>query len=456
MPCSRKSRRSDWGLETVSGLMEPFFFSFGAAGGGGGGSALDVCCVSASAREERVVEKVRRACGILSWRVHLRHCATGRALRSMTMMTMGEQLEDGEVIAWERELGDGILDAKPQLCGESSSPPSRHKDIHLEHQHSLTSLLPIMASKRAAVPARHLFNGFRATQHRTMATEAPLPTTTTAASPSSIPPGRPGPYRHPPNPFLKTATCTTHAFPSLEPTTFVQYPSTHLLLPLRKDILHRAVVYEGDMTRQGTASTKWRSEVHGSNRKIRPQKGTGAARLGDKKSPMLKGGGVAFGPKPRDFSTGLQKKVYDLAWRTALSYRYKKGELVVLEDLAEITGVHQNSMERYVRDMLRHNRFGNPDGRTLFVTLERREAFFTALEAENMGREARALDVLDVDVKDLLELGRVVIERPALEHLFEEHETDLRPDERLGKWARRAVLEYWNEMGRRGGAIAEA
>lgn len=188
------------------------------------------------------------------------------------------------------------------------------------------------------------------------------------------------------------------------------------------------------MTRQGTANTKWRSEVHGSNRKIRPQKGTGSARLGDKKSPMLRGGGVAFGPKPRDFATGLPRKVYDLAWRMALSYRYLRGELLLLEDEAEVVGVHPDSAQRYVREMLQHNRLGHADGRTLFVTLGRREALFAALETEKMGRHARAVDVLDVDVKDLLELGKVAIERSALEFIFQEHEADLGPQQRLNAW----------------------
>src|SRR5215469_10770260 len=58
-----------------------------------------------------------------------------------------------------------------------------------------------------------------------------------------------------------TVLTTLYSFPTLEPLEFVHYPSTHLLLPLRRDLLHRAVVYEGDKHRQGTASTKWRSEV---------------------------------------------------------------------------------------------------------------------------------------------------------------------------------------------------
>ncbi|KAK1051400.1 54S ribosomal protein yml6, mitochondrial [Friedmanniomyces endolithicus] len=248
------------------------------------------------------------------------------------------------------------------------------------------------------------------------------------------------PFQAQANPFIQTATVTTNAFPSFEPTGFATYPSTHLLLPLRKDILHRAVIYEGDMTRQGTASTKYRSEVHGSNRKIRPQKGTGKARLGNKKSPMLRGGGVAFGPHPRDFSTGLQRKVYDLAWRTALSYRYRQGELILIEGEVELEGVHENSAERYLKDLLR-------------------EGLYTALEGEHMGKEARAKDCVDVDVKDLLELGRVVMERSALEYILGKHEEDLAPGEKLHAWsrvARRAAYEERTRAGHNGDALPMA
>lgn len=232
------------------------------------------------------------------------------------------------------------------------------------------------------------------------------------------------PFQQPPNPFLSSATCTLHDFPSVEPKTFTTYPSTHLLLPLRRDILHRAIVFEGDATRQGTANTKYRTEVHGSNRKVRPQKGTGRARLGDKKSPMLKGGGVAFGPKPRDFSTELPSKIYDLAWRTALSYRYKKGELVVLDAPAEID-VEGPGAARWLKDLLRWNKWGNTNGGSLIVTAERRKNLFAALQHPGMDKEARALVVGKVDVKDLLESGRVVIEKKALDQIFQKHSSDL-------------------------------
>ncbi|KAL6309895.1 ribosomal protein L4 [Sparassis latifolia] len=103
--------------------------------------------------------------------------------------------------------------------------------------------------------------------------------------------------------------------------------------PIRRDILHLCVVHHLDSLRQGTASTKTRGEVRGSGRKIRPQKHSGRARFGDGQSPMLRGGGVAFGPKPRDFATKLNRKVLQMGMRVALSARVKENCLGVVESL---------------------------------------------------------------------------------------------------------------------------
>lgn len=83
--------------------------------------------------------------------------------------------------------------------------------------------------------------------------------------------------------------------------------------------------------RQGTHSTKGRSEIKGSTRKLRRQKGTGAARIGNIKSPLLRGGGIVFGPKPRDYSFKINKKVKRLARKSALSYKSKEDNLMVIE-----------------------------------------------------------------------------------------------------------------------------
>lgn len=218
----------------------------------------------------------------------------------------------------------------------------------------------------------------------------------------------------------QTVLATIHQFPSLEPLRFESYPATHLHLPTRRDILHRAVIYEADATRLGNANTKTRYEVRGSARKIRPQKGSGRARLGDKKSPMLKGGGVAFGPKPRDFSTQLPKKVYDLAWRTALSYRFRKDELIIVDNAMEIESPSQFLMEdifQYQEKLLRGR------GRNLLVTHDTRPLLKEVLK--ELGREGQTLTWEEVDVKDLLSNPRIIIERAALENIFTSHQEDL-------------------------------
>ena len=84
--------------------------------------------------------------------------------------------------------------------------------------------------------------------------------------------------------------------------------------------------------RQGTSKAKQRNEISGSSKKIKKQKGTGGARAGNIKSPLFKGGGRVFGPQPRDYSFKLNKKVKELAKRSALTYKAKDNMIAVLED----------------------------------------------------------------------------------------------------------------------------
>lgn len=216
-----------------------------------------------------------------------------------------------------------------------------------------------------------------------------------------------------------TLMATLYRFQNMEPLEFIEYKKEQLGLPLRKDLLHKAIVYEGNMTRQGTASTKWRDQVHGSGRKIRPQKGTGRARLGDKKSPMLRGGGVAFGPHPRDFSTELHKKVYDKAWRTALSWRFKKDQLYIVDKIA----LTRDQSPLRLKFMLDAHEWGKKFGRTSLITDVKRERVMDA--ASEFPGNMRALDVDDVDVKDLLETGRLIIEKAALDRILAMHSRDI-------------------------------
>jgi len=109
-------------------------------------------------------------------------------------------------------------------------------------------------------------------------------------------------------------------------------------LPVNEDVIYYAINNELANKRVGTACTKTRSEVHGSNAKPYKQKGTGHARRGDKKSPITVGGGTIFGPKPRDFSFVLPKKVKRLAMKSILSLQAQSNRLTVVEDFTVESG----------------------------------------------------------------------------------------------------------------------
>ncbi|TBU45119.1 ribosomal protein L4 domain-containing protein [Dichomitus squalens] len=175
--------------------------------------------------------------------------------------------------------------------------------------------------------------------------------------------------------------------------------------PIRRDILHLCVVHYLDCQRQGSASTKTRGEVRGSGRKIRPQKGSGRARLGDGQSPMLRGGGVAFGPKPRDFATKLNRKVIEMGMRVALSARVKENSLGVVRSL-EWPGTKTRELDQRIQELGWR--------RTLFVTghEEIPDGLWRA------GANLTGVDMVtaeDLDVYHTLKWPRLVLDLEAVE-----------------------------------------
>ncbi len=109
-------------------------------------------------------------------------------------------------------------------------------------------------------------------------------------------------------------------------------------LPVNEDVIYYAITNELANKRVGTACTKTRAEVHGSNAKPYKQKGTGHARRGDKKSPINVGGGTIFGPKPRDYSYAIPKKAKRLAMKSILSLKAQNDRLTVVEDFTVESG----------------------------------------------------------------------------------------------------------------------
>jgi large subunit ribosomal protein L4 len=118
----------------------------------------------------------------------------------------------------------------------------------------------------------------------------------------------------------------------------VELDETVFGLPVNEDVIWYAIQNELANKRQGTASTKDRGEVHGSNAKPFKQKGTGRARRGDKKSPIMVGGGTIFGPKPRDFSYAIPKKAKRLALKSILSLKVQSDTLKIVEDFTVDSG----------------------------------------------------------------------------------------------------------------------
>ncbi len=104
-------------------------------------------------------------------------------------------------------------------------------------------------------------------------------------------------------------------------------------VPFNKAVVHQAMLRQQANARQGNANTKTRGDVNGSGKKLYRQKGTGNARVGDAQSPLRRGGGVVFGPHPRDFSQAMPKKMRRLAIKCLLSDKTRNGEMKVLESI---------------------------------------------------------------------------------------------------------------------------
>jgi len=176
-------------------------------------------------------------------------------------------------------------------------------------------------------------------------------------------------------------------------------------LEVKQYILHDVVKMQLANRRAGTACTKTRTEVSGGGRKPYRQKGTGRARAGTNRSPLWRGGGVIFGPKPRDYSYKLPKKVRKLGVRMALSTRFSENNMVVLDgfDLADIKS------KKFVEVMKKLNIENG-----LIVIPEKNE------NLEKSSRNVQGYKVIQADglnVYDILLHRRLVLLQPCLGQL---------------------------------------
>jgi large subunit ribosomal protein L4 len=176
-------------------------------------------------------------------------------------------------------------------------------------------------------------------------------------------------------------------------------------VPVKSSVLHEVVTMQLSNRRTGTAAVKHRSDIRGSRRKLYRQKGTGRARRGDIKSPLLRGGGVVFGPDGRNYKYQVPKKVKRLALKMALSSKLNAKELMVLDQfkLDEIKTKDFVS----VLDTLNLNN-------ALIVTDEKNE------NLELSSRNIRNIKVLRSDglnVYDILKYRTLVLLEPAVKNI---------------------------------------
>ncbi|EDX83953.1 ribosomal protein L4/L1 family [Synechococcus sp. PCC 7335] len=175
-------------------------------------------------------------------------------------------------------------------------------------------------------------------------------------------------------------------------------------------IVHRALVRQINNGRQGTASTKTRAEVRGGGRKPWRQKGTGRARAGSIRSPLWRGGGVIFGPKPRDYTTKMNRKERRLALRTA--FQSRANEMTVVKDFAaELT---QPKTKEALAALTRWEI--DASAKVLMVFSERNDNVYLSLR--NVPN-VRMIDATNLNIYDILHADSLVVTESALEKIQE-------------------------------------
>ena len=177
---------------------------------------------------------------------------------------------------------------------------------------------------------------------------------------------------------------------------------------INEHILHEVVVMQLANKRRGTASTKIRDEVRGGGKKPWKQKGTGRARAGSSRSPIWRGGGVTFGPKPRDYSYKVPKKVRKIALKSALSYKVKNNDIVVLDKFES-----QFSKTKEVALLLKDLKILN---KALFLIEQENKNL--QLAARNLPN-ARVLNLAGLNVYDLLYSSKLILTQSTISKIEE-------------------------------------
>jgi len=173
-------------------------------------------------------------------------------------------------------------------------------------------------------------------------------------------------------------------------------------------VLYDAIVLAQNNQRQGTSSTKTRSEVSGGGRKPWRQKGTGRARQGSTRAPHWPGGGVVFGPHPRSYSKKMNKKERRLALLSALSYKLINSELVIIDELKFETNKYKESATMF--------KALNADKNILVVTDELNDNVILSTRNND---EVILLQDNEINVLDLVSADKLIITEQAVKNIEE-------------------------------------
>jgi len=177
-------------------------------------------------------------------------------------------------------------------------------------------------------------------------------------------------------------------------------------LPFNEAVVHQAMTRQLGNRRQGTASTKTRGEVIGSTRKLYAQKHTGRARRGDIKSPLLRGGGVVFGPKPRTYRQSMPKKMRKLALKCLLSAKVREGNIKLVQEL-DFKGPKTKDMIDVLSSL-------GVDSSTLILTAQ--STTNVVKSAANLP-EVKVLPSALINVLDLLSYEMLIATVPAIRNI---------------------------------------
>ena len=175
-------------------------------------------------------------------------------------------------------------------------------------------------------------------------------------------------------------------------------------------VMHLALRRQLNNARQGTASAKTRAEVSGGGRKPWKQKGTGRARAGSTRSPLFEGGGVIFGPKPRDYAFQMPQKARRLALKSALSARFEN--TILVKDFSEIKEPKTKLMAESLKSL-------KAEGKVLIVAdVKAAENGYLELASRNLPN-VKVILPSNLNVKDLLEADSVVLTEAAVNEITE-------------------------------------